>query len=103
MGQAVRIEVAAALKSSATVIPTLVGRTPLPDKRRLPQSIVALTERQGIELRDGSWKEDVDKLLERMRDGKVAMTRPLCPHPQVARYKGRGDTNVAASFECAKP
>ena len=26
-----------------------------------------------------------------MRDGKVTMTRPLCPHPQVARYKGRGD------------
>jgi feruloyl esterase len=38
-----------------------------------------------------------------MRDGKVAMTRPLCPHPQVARYKGRGDTNDAASFECAAP
>jgi feruloyl esterase len=37
------------------------------------------------------------------RDGKVAMTRPLCPHPQVARYKGRGDTNSAASFECAVP
>ena len=38
-----------------------------------------------------------------MRDGKVAMTRPLCPHPQVARYKGRGDANDAASFECAAP
>jgi feruloyl esterase len=38
-----------------------------------------------------------------MRDGKVAMTRPLCPHPQVARYKGRGDTNDAASFECGAP
>ena len=38
-----------------------------------------------------------------VRDGKVAMTRPLCPHPQVARYKGQGDTNSAASFECAAP
>lgn len=38
-----------------------------------------------------------------VRDGKVTMTRPLCPHPQVARYKGRGDTNDAASFECAAP
>src|SRR5688572_4264829 len=37
------------------------------------------------------------------RDGKGAMTRPLCPHPQVARYTGRGDTNSAASFECAAP
>ena len=24
------------------------------------------------------------------------MTRPLCPHPQAARYKGRGDPNDAA-------
>ena len=28
------------------------------------------------------------------------MTRPLCPYPQSARYKGAGDTNDAASFEC---
>jgi feruloyl esterase len=35
--------------------------------------------------------------------GKVVMTRTLCPHPQVARYKGRGDTNAASSFECAAP
>ena len=38
-----------------------------------------------------------------VRDGEVTMTRPLCPHPQVARYKGRGDTNDAAGFECAAP
>ena len=33
----------------------------------------------------------------------VKMTRPLCPYPQMARYKGTGDTNVAASFVCADP
>jgi hypothetical protein len=33
---------------------------------------------------------------------KVAMTRPLCPYPQVAKYKGTGDTNDAANFSCAK-
>jgi tannase/feruloyl esterase/uncharacterized tannase-like protein DUF6351 len=27
-------------------------------------------------------------------------TRPLCPYPQYARYKGAGDINVAANFEC---
>jgi feruloyl esterase len=27
-------------------------------------------------------------------------TRPLCPYPAIARYKGTGDINVAASFEC---
>jgi len=30
----------------------------------------------------------------------VPMTRPLCPHPQRATYKGRGDSNKAESFAC---
>jgi hypothetical protein len=30
-----------------------------------------------------------------------AMTRPLCPFPQAAQYKGTGDTNVAENFVCA--
>jgi Tannase and feruloyl esterase len=30
----------------------------------------------------------------------VKMTRPLCPYPQVAKYKGNGDTNDAGSFVC---
>jgi feruloyl esterase len=35
--------------------------------------------------------------------GKVDRTRPLCPYPQVARYKGTGSIDEAASFECVKP
>jgi tannase/feruloyl esterase len=30
----------------------------------------------------------------------VDRTRPLCPYPQVAVYKGAGDTNAAESFAC---
>jgi feruloyl esterase len=30
-------------------------------------------------------------------------TRPACVYPQVAKYKGRGDTAEAASFECGSP
>jgi serine/threonine protein kinase len=30
----------------------------------------------------------------------VKMTRPLCPYPQAAKYKGTGDTNDAANFVC---
>src|ERR1700756_2569670 len=30
------------------------------------------------------------------------MTRPLCPYPQAAKYKGSGDTNDAANFVCQK-
>ena len=33
-------------------------------------------------------------------DGKVDLTRPLCPFGQVARYAGTGDTNDAANFTC---
>jgi feruloyl esterase len=35
--------------------------------------------------------------------GKVEMTRPLCPYPQVAKYNGTGDPTDAASFACAAP
>ena len=31
----------------------------------------------------------------------VAGTRPICPYPQVARYKGSGSTDDAANFACA--
>jgi Tannase and feruloyl esterase len=33
----------------------------------------------------------------------IQMTRPLCPYPQIARYKGAGDTNDAANFLCQAP
>lgn len=32
--------------------------------------------------------------------GQVDKTRPLCAFPQVAKYKGSGDTNDAANFAC---
>jgi feruloyl esterase len=36
-------------------------------------------------------------------DGKVDRTRPLCPYPQVAKYKGTGSIDDAANFECKAP
>jgi feruloyl esterase len=35
------------------------------------------------------------------RDGKTDRTRPLCPFPQEAKYKGSGSTDDAANFTCA--
>jgi feruloyl esterase len=34
------------------------------------------------------------------REGKVDRTRPLCPYPQVATYKGSGSIDDAANFIC---
>ena len=36
----------------------------------------------------------------RLINGVVDRSRPLCPHPKVAVYKGKGDPNDAASFVC---
>ena len=36
-------------------------------------------------------------------NGKVDRTRPLCPYPQVARYKGAGSIDDAANFVCKAP
>jgi feruloyl esterase len=40
-------------------------------------------------------------LASHLDDGKApAHTRPLCPYPQVDKYKGSGDINDAANFIC---
>ena len=46
-----------------------------------------------------------DKLIAEKRDvsRKVIRTRPLFPYPQVAIYKGRGNTNETANFVSKKP
>jgi Tannase and feruloyl esterase len=35
-------------------------------------------------------------------NGDVAFTRPLCPYPELAQYKGRGNPNDAANFTCVQ-
>jgi feruloyl esterase len=39
----------------------------------------------------------------RMVSGQTVRTRPLCPWPEVARYKGLGSIDDAASFTCRRP
>ena len=46
-------------------------------------------------------KKAPDQLIaSRLREGKVDRTRPICPYPQVAAYKGGGSSDDAANFEC---
>jgi feruloyl esterase len=46
-------------------------------------------------------KAPVQIVASRSRDGHVERTRPLCPYPQVAAYKGSGSTDEAGNFACA--
>src|SRR5690606_23526787 len=64
-----------------------------PDQADFMDAISAWVEEGQAPERITAWSE---------RDGEVAMTRPLCPHPQVARFAG-GDSNVADSFVCEMP
>jgi feruloyl esterase len=36
-------------------------------------------------------------------NNQVVRTRPLCPYPQVAKYKGQGSIDDAANFACSDP
>ena len=40
-------------------------------------------------------------LTKKDKSGEPVMTRPMCRYPAWPRYKGRGDVNVASSFECS--
>jgi feruloyl esterase len=42
-------------------------------------------------------------LASRYAGDKVDRTRPLCPYPQVAVYRGTGSTDDAANFACKAP
>jgi Tannase and feruloyl esterase len=43
---------------------------------------------------------EATKYVDNDRSKGVAFTRPLCPYPQRAVYKGSGDVNDAANFQC---
>jgi len=54
-----------------------------------------------------SWREQGNSPSQitayHVTNDRVDMSRPLCPHPQVATYKGTGSTNDAANFVCQAP
>jgi hypothetical protein len=42
-------------------------------------------------------------LASQVEAGRTVRTRPLCPYPQVARYRGTGSVDDAANFACRAP
>jgi feruloyl esterase len=42
-------------------------------------------------------------LASKSANGVLTRTRPLCPYPQEARWKGTGSTDEAANFVCKLP
>jgi pimeloyl-ACP methyl ester carboxylesterase len=70
------------------------GIVPMEPKTDIFRALMAWSER-GV--------APADITASRIEGGSVTRTRPLCPYPQVARYKGSGGTDDAASFSCVAP
>jgi len=48
-------------------------------------------------------KAPAEIIASKLADGSVTRTRPLCPYPQVAKYKGTGSIEKAENFACSAP
>ncbi len=80
----VRREIRAALQRDIPVIPVLVEGTPLPSETQLPADIVPLRRRQSVALSSRQFKEDVERLIVKIREvyrlrrnDTGALTRPF--------------------------
>ena len=65
-----------------------------------PQHNLSLALEQWVESGNAPSVIIARKPAENPATHGAAMTRPLCPYPQAAKYKGTGDTNDAANFAC---
>ncbi|MCU1262613.1 MAG: Tannase and feruloyl esterase [Bryobacterales bacterium] len=80
--------------------PSAFGQFPTLPEKSADSNIYAALE-QWVEKGMGPSDIQATKYTEGNPAKGVAMTRPLCTYPKVARYKGTGDTNDAGSFVCA--
>jgi TIR domain-containing protein len=77
----VRIELASALARDVFVIPACVQGAAIPPVRELPEELAQLSRRQGVELRDGAWHDDVRRLIRRLERLAAEKARPVEPIP----------------------
>lgn len=96
-----RIELERALAHGLVIIPARVQDAELPSPEDLPDSLAPLARRQAIELRDTSWRDDVDRLLRSLdriaadRARAAAGAPPASPRvPRRAREPSRARRKV---------
>jgi hypothetical protein len=62
----VRREIESALAQGVVVVPASVQGAEIPRAHELPPSLAPLTRRQGFQLSDLGWQDDVDRLIRRL-------------------------------------
>ena len=83
----VRIEIEAALKRDVPVIPAFVQGVRMPKSADLPSSLKPLAVRNGIELRHGAWRSDVDRLVEALERLAAEKAKRLAPKRSAAKKR----------------
>ncbi|MBV8196212.1 MAG: DUF4190 domain-containing protein [Candidatus Dormibacteraeota bacterium] len=78
------MELETALQRGLPIIPILVERTPMPDETLLPPSLQPLTRRNALELENGRWDFDVNRLTTAVEAFRAASAPP--PPPVTATY-----------------
>jgi hypothetical protein len=85
----VRLELERALDTGVVVIPASVQGTPALAERELPPSLQPLARRQAIELRDGAWHDDVNRLIRQLEKLAAEPQGPVQQAADVAPAKPR--------------
>ena len=83
----VRHEIGTALRRNIPVIPVLVRKAEMPSTKTLPPDLAPLSLREAIEITDGDFNHDCDRLIAAIERqfGEVRYQRP----PTVAKTGGR--------------
>ena len=68
-----------------------------------PQHNIYVALEQWVEKGTAPPSVIASKLEDVGADAKVKLSRPLCPYPQQAQYKGSGDPNDGSNFTCETP
>jgi len=83
----VRLEIALALRrSDLPVIPVLVEGAAMPQAEQLPEDLQPLARRNALELSDGRWRYDADRLIEVVE----RRATPGSPPPRFGGQPGEG-------------
>jgi hypothetical protein len=78
----IRQEIATALQRDIRVIPVMLEGAALPEPDELPSDLQALVRRQALDLADGRWKGDLQRLVETL--ARVPGLRLVAPGPAPA-------------------
>jgi hypothetical protein len=86
----VRLEIATALRRNIRVVPALVGGAVLPEAQDLPDDLAPLARRQSLEISDGRFHHDVDRLIQALSEVRGAASDDRAGAPTTGRNPEAG-------------